>query len=157
MTKYLLFFIKNNYSLITQNIPQNTQITPQITQNIPQNILYNKNNKIDIYTTLLVDNNKYICCYCNKNLSRSDNLKRHQIKCKENNKIILSNLDQLSPKVSLTVDNNNNDNDDKKYIKEIENLRKELEIYKNKENGSKKRVIRKKKIGLNYKYNPTLA
>ena len=58
----------------------------------PQNVLITTNK----------ENSELICEYCKKNLSRKDNLKRHQIKCKNKEHLEKMNNEEIS-KMKLEI------------------------------------------------------
>jgi hypothetical protein len=73
---------EHNKKFHSSETPQNTSENPQISSKTPQSI-----------------QNLFICKYCNKSYSRKDNLKRHNINCKEtNNETKQTELDLLVAK-----------------------------------------------------------
>jgi hypothetical protein len=113
-----------NSSLFPQNSsfspPQNSSLFPQNSSLFPQNSsLFPQNNENNL-------SNSLICKFCNKNCSRSDNLKRHLKTCKkkkeyeilldEKNKEITSlkthlvDKDNIHNKITNNINNINNTN-----------------------------------------------
>jgi len=108
--------IKKHYNFEINEIPQNTSLLPQNTSLLPQNtsLLPQKTSLLPQNTSILPQNitNQHQCKFCNKVLSRYDNLNRHLKTCKKKKEVETLIISQNEEMIKM-----------KKEIEELKNFK----------------------------------